>query len=142
MVDIEFVPLEIIVLFYFYLDFVSHIHFSGTCSTFWALGKKLMPRDEDFDKKKESFIVARATSPLIWEGNFWMKIRQFGDLYEKFFYSFNRVGIKFRDFALAIQINLKFVKNEFGMSRYLGNQKISIVVFDRILRSAHVVQVR
>jgi hypothetical protein len=94
-------PAEIITMFYSYLNFIEHIHFSGICQYIRSIGKELLPRDENFEKKKVEFILARATSDRIWLSKDWMKLINFGESYEKNFGSFDKTGMKFKEFALA-----------------------------------------
>lgn len=95
------VPNEIISKFFSFLDFVSHIRFAATCRRIRQAGLAHMPRDAKFEEDKAAFILARATSRLVWPDAQWMKIENFGRLYEKFFFSFERTGQKIEEFLLA-----------------------------------------
>jgi hypothetical protein len=70
------------------LDFASHLLFAGTCQKFYRLSKILLPRDDNFEKKKWEFILSRALHPRIWETEGWLTFDAFGKLYDELFYSF------------------------------------------------------
>jgi hypothetical protein len=94
-------PTEIIAEFYSYLNFAEKIRLSGVCSYLRTVGKGILPRDESFEKLKLELILEKATSPLIWDAQNWMIITNFAKLYEKFFFSFNRTGMKFKEFIIS-----------------------------------------
>jgi len=96
---IEIFPKDIILIFYSYLDYANQIHFSGTCKYLHAIGEKILPQGPEFDKKKMYFILERATSTKIWQGEDWMKIETFAKRYDENFYPFRRTGFGVKEFA-------------------------------------------
>jgi hypothetical protein len=91
-------PKEMLGELYSWLDFVSHIRFSGTCKKLRCIGKIILPRNEAFIKKKMEFVFARLMNPKIWEGGGWVNVLRIGELYDILYYPFKRTDMNLRNF--------------------------------------------